>query len=207
MGLILFIAVNYFDLKNQEFTRDYYNYVLDRQKAEEQYTIEMAPLINQCVYAIAEKDTACSDVLLLTYHNTKKTLQGFSYVYLDYLTEIINKPEQRSLKNEWKDLEYIYYEDELSKIHNNSYLQITNIDDILQGFPKLYERIVNCRVKSAAFYPIEGTAGTLGMIIIFYNEPKTWPTNYYKTTISQSAQKLSSILDYYNIERYLNNVK
>lgn len=84
----------------------------------------MAPEINACIEGISKQDTSAVDVMLLGYHNSKKTLQGFSYVYLDYLTEKINSLQQRSLKNKWRDLEYIYYADELNKIHNLEFLRI-----------------------------------------------------------------------------------
>lgn len=45
------------------------------------------------------------------------------------------------VKEYWSDLEYIYYQDELSKIHNQGYLRISNIEDIKTTFPKLYKKL------------------------------------------------------------------
>jgi hypothetical protein len=71
----------------------------------------------------------------------------------------------------WNELEYIYYEDELGRIHDNGSLLINNVDSIKTTFPKIYRKLISCNAQAAAFYPIEGVRTPIGMIIVLYKNP------------------------------------
>ena len=70
---------------------------------------------------------AIFDVLLLSYHNSKQSLSGFKFLYLSCLTEASKSIDTPLLKNQWTNLDYVYFVDELEKIHNQ---EIVNFIDL-----------------------------------------------------------------------------
>ena len=57
------------------------------------------------------------------------------------LTEKPKGLDNDPVKDYWSNLEYVYYEDELARIHNNEYLIIDNIESIKPIMPKIYKRL------------------------------------------------------------------
>lgn len=182
------------------------NIILDYIKKNEQieqnadnYTIQIAPLIHDCITSIQKEDKDCYDVLLLNYHNSKKSIQGIRYLYLNCISESTQGIDDVPLKQYWSELEYIYYQDELSRIHSQGYLRVNNIDSIKTTFPKLYSQLYASQAKAAAFYPVEGINSSIGIVVLLYKQPKVYRLNYYGSVIAPSIQKLSTILDYPNL--------
>ena len=42
-----------------------------------------------------------------------------------------------------------------------------------------------CNAKSAAFYPIEGIGGSIGMIVVLYPKKKEYYIGYYNEVIAR----------------------
>lgn len=199
--MILFAAgiVHYSKVSSEEIIKNYYEKTESLESKADQYTIDVAPKINECINSIQKEDLDCSDVLLLNYHNSKKSLQGIRYLYLNCIAESPKGLSDEPVKDVWNDLEYIYYQDELARIHNSGLLRINNIENIKSNFPKLYKKLIISNAKSAAFYPIEGVDSSIGMIIVLYKNPKEYKVGFYEQHIAPQIQKLSTILDYPNI--------
>lgn len=173
---------------------------------EEKYAIEMADPINQCLREISDKDKDTYDVILLTYHNTKKTMQGFSYIYIDYLTDYKNDPSKPQVKKFFKELDWIYYSDELKTLQDQSYYRCNNLSELQKKYPKLYYDVFReLNPEALAIYNIQGVDSPLGLLIILYNKPKHYYLGYSNTIIYPYLQQLASILDYNNIKRKINN--
>lgn len=173
---------------------------------EEKYAIEMAEPINQCLREISDKDKDTYDVILLTYHNTKKTMQGFSYIYIDYLTDYKNDPSKPQVKKFFKELDWIYYSDELKTLQDQSYYRCNNLSELQKKYPKLYYDVFReLNPESLAIYNIQGVDSPLGLLIILYNKPKQYYLGYSNTIIYPYLQQLASILDYNNIKKKINN--
>lgn len=173
---------------------------------EEKYAIEMAEPINQCLREISDKDKDTYDVILLTYHNTKKTMQGFSYIYIDYLTDYKNDPSKPQVKKFFKELDWIYYSDELKTLQDQSYYRCNNLSELQKKYPKLYYDVFReLNPESLAIYNIQGIDSPLGLLIILYNKPKQYYLGYSNTIIYPYLQQLASILDYNNIKKKINN--
>lgn len=198
--LMVLWGYSYIMKQNQEIITNYIEHLEKQNIEDENYTLKMAHYINEYVYNIQRSDRDCYNVLLLNYHNSKKSLQGFRYLYLNCITESPKGIQDKNLKFYWNDLEYIYYEDELNRIRNNGYLRVENIDSIKYTFPKLYKNLVISEAKAAAFYPIEGINSPIGMVLVLYKEPKEYSLGFYNSNISPWIQKLSAILDYQNIK-------
>lgn len=201
--VIMLLGAGFMGMKyyNQEVIKDYVEVVEDQERAAEEYTLELAPFINECVLEIQKNDEDCQNVLLLNYHNSKKSLQGFRYLYLNCITEKPKGLDSEPVKMYWNELEYIYYEDEISRIHDNGSLLINNIDSIKSSFPKIYRKLISCNAQAAAFYPIEGVRTPIGMIIVLYKKPNHLHDSEYINKVSPQIQRLSTLLDYPNIKQ------
>lgn len=166
-----------------------------------EYMENMAVKLNEKVGDILREDKDISNILLLSYHNTTHSLQGFSYLYLTALTEKTRGYDTESHFDWWKgDHNYVYFAEELAKVHNNSYLRIDDVNNETR-FPKLCRKLQNTEITSAAFYPISGIDSPIGMIVILYKDKKEYGTDYNSKNISSHIQVISSILDYQNVEK------
>ena len=183
--------------KNQ-ISKRFQEEVLHNKEAE-QYSRETAIEINYQIQMIAKRDTQAFNVLLLNYHNNTQSLQGYKYLYLSCLTEAPKSLDTPLLKQQWNKIDFIYYADELSKIHNQNFVYIDNIEKMSVNFPKLYRLVKASDAKALSFYTIEGRTSAIGMVVILYKEPKTFnPAQYY---ILPYIQKLALLLDYENLNK------
>ena len=170
--------------------------IVDNKKAE-RYSREKAIDINEQVQQIAEIDQDAFDVLLLNYHNNTQSLQGYKYLYLSCLTEAPRSLDTPTLQQQWNKLDYIYYADELAKIHSQSFVKFENIEDMQHNLPKLYRLVKASESKAVSFFTIEGHDSQIGLIVIFYNDSKTYDYKY-AGGILPHIQKLALLLDYDN---------
>ena len=166
-----------------------------KSKRAEQYSKEKAIDINQQVQQIAEIDKDAFDVLLLNYHNNTQSLQGYKYLYLSCLTEAPRSLDTPTLKQQWNKLDYIYYADELAKIHSQSFVKFENIDNMKRSLPKFYRLVNASEAEAISFFTIEGHESEIGLIIIFYKEPKKYDYKY-AGLILPHIQRLALLLDY-----------
>ncbi len=199
--LIGSIFINYISYSNRDILKQYNIFTQEKEQIAENYTFETASTINDYVSNICYKDTACFNVILLNYHNTQKSLQGYRYLYLNCLTEKPKGLEHEPLREYWSNLEYVYYEDELSKIHNCDYLLIKNIDNIKSTMPKIYKKLQISEARAAIFYTIQGIQNPIGMIVILYSQPITNKSNDLLLSITSDIQKLAVVLDYENSKK------
>ena len=179
---------------------DYTQQAAADKKIAEQYTQIISPMVNEYIQEILLKDTDASNVILLNYHNTLTSSNGLSYRYLTAITEKKRGIDSKNCLRVWKELEFINYEEEFAKINNNQYLTMDNVDNYISKFPKITELLQMCNAKSAAFYPIEGIGGSIGMIVVLYPKKKEYYIGYYNEVIAKQIQALSSLLDYDNMK-------
>ena len=125
--------------------------VVSNKKAE-QYSMETGIEINQQVQEIAEIDKDAFDVLLLNYHNNTQSLQGYKYLYLSCLTEAPRSLDTPTLQKQWNRLDYIYYADELAKLHRQSFVPFSNIEQMGAQLPKLYRLVKASDAESITFF-------------------------------------------------------
>lgn len=168
-------------------------------KKAEQYSMETAIEINHQIQLIAEKDNDAFDVLLLNYHNNTQSLQGYKYLYLSCLTEAPRSLDVPTLKQQWNRIDYIYYADELTKIHNQSFVQFEDIEQMGKLLPKLYRLVKVSEAKAISFFTIEGHNSQIGLVIILYKEHKQYDYKYAKG-IMPCIQRLAILLDYDKIK-------
>ena len=164
-------------------------------KKAEQYSMETAVEINRQVQTIAERDDEAFDVLLLNYHNNTQSLQGYKYLYLSCLTEAPRSLDTYTLKQQWNRLDYIYYADELAKIHSQSFIQFENIEQMGKSLPKLYRLVKASDAQAISFFTIEGHNSQIGLVILLYKEHKHYDYKYAQG-ILPCIQRLAILLDY-----------
>lgn len=200
--IILFGYILFFQITNEtakQIDEKHKQEIVNSKKAE-QYSMQTAIDINQQVQLIAEIDEDAFDVLLLNYHNNTQSLQGYKYLYLSCLTEAPKCLDVPTLKQQWNKLDYIYYADELAKIHNQGFVKFENIDQIGKSLPKLYRLVKSSEAKSVSFFTIEGHDSQIGLIILFYKNPKKYDYKY-AGKILPHIQKLALLLDYDKINK------
>lgn len=182
------------------FITDYIESVEYNNKKAEEYSLKIAPRIRQQIESIMNKDMDASNVLLLSFHNTKKSLQGFSYMYVTALAEALRGLDGDCI-DMWKDLPYLQYGSEIDKIRRLRYLRADSIESLQSDFPQIYKRLRMCNAEAAAIYPMEGIDSEgeevpIGLIIVIYDKPKQYYLGYYNTCIAQPIQILSTLLNY-----------
>ena len=180
--------------------KDRFEQEIVSNKKAEQYSMETGIEINQQVQEIAEIDKDAFDVLLLNYHNNTQSLQGYKYLYLSCLTEAPRSLDTPTLQQQWNKLDYIHYADELSKIHSQSFVKFENVEDMGYSLPKLYRLVKASDAKAVSFFTIEGHASQIGLIVLFYKEPKNYDYKY-AGDILPHIQKLAILLDYDKINK------
>ena len=194
-GYILYFQIT--DETKQFISNKFQEEVLHNKKAE-QYSMKTSVELNRQVQLIAELDQDAFDVLLLSYHNNTQSLQGYKYLYLSCLTEAPRCLDTPLLGQQWNKIDYIYYADELSKIHGQSFVQIKDLDDMGKYFPKLYRLVKASDANSVSFFTIEGHDQAIGMVVLLYKEPKKYTQNYHRS-ILPCIQRLAILLDYENL--------
>ena len=173
---------------------------VEYNKKAEEYSMTTSIELNHQIQLISEKDQNASTVLLLNYHNNTQSLQGYKYLYLSCLTEAQKCLDCPSILQQWNRIDYIYYADELAKIHRQECLQINDIDEMPNQFPKLYRLVKGNDIGSLAFYTIEGQNSAIGMVVVFYKEKNQCNKNPYKLILPH-IQKLAILLDYDNSQK------
>ena len=172
-----------------------HNQEIVNNKKAEQYSRETAIEINQQVQLIAEIDQDAFDVLLLNYHNNTQSLQGYKYLYLTCLTEAPRSLDTPTLKQQWNKLDYIYYADELAKIHSQSFVYFKNVEEMGMNLPKLYRLVKASEAEAISFFTIEGHNNQIGLVVTLYKNPTRYDLKY-AGRILPHIQKLSLLLDY-----------
>ena len=173
--------------------------ILHNKKAE-QYSMETAVEINHQIQLIAEKDNDAFDVLLLNYHNNTQSLQGYKYLYLSCLTEAPRSLDTHTLKQQWNRIDYIYYADELAKIHSQSFVQFEDIEQMGKSLPKLYRLVKASDARAISFFTIEGHNSQIGLVVLLYKDHKKYDYKYARG-ILPCIQRLAILLDYDKIKQ------
>lgn len=204
-GVCIYYGINrqleQYIIKSEEFAQ---------QNIEDagQYTSKMALPINKDLQEIYEKDGEAKNVILLTYHNGKKTMHGFDYKYLDYLTEYNTDPSRQPVKKIFDELDWMYYFNELNSIQAKGLVKYDSLIQMKSVYPKLYyDAFRYLDTQSIAIYPLQGSINPIGLLVILYDKQKFYNSNYYETVVSPYIQSLSSMLDYNNIKKNLDNDK
>lgn len=187
--------------------KDYTEQVQKDKQLAEEYTKIITPYVNDCIEKILIADEEASNVILLNYHNTLTSTHGLSYRYLTSLVEKKRGLETKSCLRVWKELEYINYGEEIEKINDNKYLRMNGIDNYKSTLPNLTELLKLSRAQSAAFYPIQGISGPIGMVVVMYQKEKVYRLGYYQSVITPAIHPLISLLDYNSVKDRFKELK
>jgi hypothetical protein len=200
------IVGNVVKTDSEDIVEDLTEYQRKEKKDAENYTILVASEINNYMDEILNRDLCASNVLLLNYHNSVTSTNGLSYRYLTALTEKKRGFDTKSCIRIWKELEYLNYEDEIKKINRNGYLELGDIYEGKDNFPKLVELLELSGAKAAGIYPIMGLEGPIGAIIIIHTHQINYDKlGYYKKTVAPYIQPLSTLLDYDSVRNKMKN--
>lgn len=208
--LIITLSICILGILSKNYTKsiltDYSEQVKEDKLLAEEYTKTITPYVNDYCERILSKDKEASNVLLLNYHNTLVSTNGLSYRYLTSIVEKRQGLNSKSCMKIWKELDYINYGEEIERINQSSYLRIDSIDNYKKTLPNLVELLRLSKAHSAAFYPIHGIDGPIGMIVILYPKDKAYYLGYYQSVITPSTQPLAILLDYNLMESKFKNL-
>lgn len=193
-GYVLYTQINQ---STQAQLKEQQEKTFKLEKEAEEYAKDKAIEVNRHVRLIAQKDKDVFDVLLLGYHNNKQSLQGFKFLYLSCLTEAPKSIDTPLLKNQWTNMDYIYYVDELEKLHNQEIIHISNLLEMEDNLPKLYRLVKSSDANAVSFYVIEGKKSPIGILVMLYKDPIACKMEKAKI-VMPSIQKLAILLDYEN---------
>lgn len=197
--LLSLFSVGYINYIN--YTIKDYNEQIDKDKyLAESYTKTITPYVNFYCEDILAKDKDITNVILLNYHNTLVSTNGLSYRYLTSILEKKRGFETKSISKLWKELDYMQYGGEIERINDNTYLRLDSIYNYKNSLPNLVEILSLSNAHSAAFYPIKGIQGYVGMIIVIYDKKKEYNLGYYQEVIAPSIQPLAILLDYNSVK-------
>lgn len=193
-GYILYTQIT---STTKQMIKDKFKEELMEAREAEKYSIKTSIELNRQIQLISEMNENAFNVLLLNYHNNTQSLQGYKYLYLSCLTEAPKTLDTPPIRQQWNRIDYVYYADELAKIHNQGYLNISDINQMKESLPKLYRLVKASEANAVSFFTIEGHDSEIGMIIILY---KDFSRPNYKN-ILPCIQRLAIILDYDNVKK------
>ena len=195
--LILFVFVNYNVNGIKQLFVQQINTEEKLKQDREKYTVEITPKISKLIYDIRSSDKKVSNVLLLNYHNTLVSSHGLAYKYLTGLYEDFQGDNTKPCINDWKELDYMNYGEEIQKITTARFLLMKDIQEYKYTYPKFVYLLEIANKKSAVFCPIMGVDGSVGMIVVLYNDTITQESiDNLKLKIGQVLQPLAVLLDY-----------
>ena len=195
--LILFVFVNYNVNGIKQLFVQQINTEEKLKQDREKYTVEITPKISKLIYDIRSSDKKVSNVLLLNYHNTLVSSHGLAYKYLTGLYEDFQGDNTKPCINDWKELDYMNYGEEIQKITTARFLLMKDIQEYKYTYPKFVYLLEKANKKSAVFCPIMGVDSSVGMIVVLYNDTITEESiDNLKLKIGQVLQPLAVLLDY-----------
>lgn len=200
--LALAVGVPYFKTIFREELGVYQTQLKEDKRLAETYVETITPMVGDYIQDIMNYDQDATNVLLLNYHNTLTSSEGLSYKYLTTLVEKRRGIETLSCNRYWKELEYTQYGEELSRINNAYYLYLDSTSMYRRLFPNLSDLVTNSGAESAIFFPIVGTEGPLGMIVLLYKTKHRHDLEHTARGIAKSAQPLAILLDYYSMKDF-----
>lgn len=192
--LFLYIGGNY--IAKNTIAEAFSKMKTDKKKSET-YTVEIAPKINYIVNAILDSDTNISNVLLMNYHNSTESVNGLSYLYMTTLAEAY---EEKSIRNEWRELLYIDYAIEMDKLHRKTMVNVNSLE--MNSYPLLSKRLNYCDVKYSTWFGLTGKSSNIGVLVIIYKNAPPLEMSYYSRCILESRLMLIRLLDYENKDMY-----
>lgn len=195
--LIVWILGNYTLTGVKQIFTDHTKQEQVIKKEREAYTVEITPIVNRHIKSILTRDENANNVILLNYHNTLLSSHGLSYRYLTAICEWFKGVDSKPCSEYWKELDYMNYGEEIHKINIENYMYFDTVANYRNSFPKFTYLLERSEFKSAAFYPIIGVNGAVGMLIVGYKgEATDVDLDYVRTILNSNIQPLSTLLDY-----------
>lgn len=198
---ILLFVVLFVGQNTKAYIKERFKIEQTEKEKQEMYLEKAAPQINNFVQDIIEKDTLISNVLLLNYHNTLISSNGLAYKHLTAITEKFRGLDNNPCIDDWPELPYINYIQEIEKVKQTTYTIWEWNDENRINFPNFSHRLKKSDARYAVLYPIKGVDENVGMLIVIYKDKiPAIDTNYYHYVISPNISRLAILLDYDTIK-------
>lgn len=203
---ILVFMVVFVGQNTKAYIKERFKIEQTEKEKQEMYLEKAAPQINDFVQDIIEKDSLISNILLLNYHNTLTSSNGLAYKYLTAITEKFRGLDNNPCIDDWPELPYVNYIQEIRKIGQTTYTIWEDNDANRINFPNFSYRLRKADAQYAVLYPINGIYENVGMLIVIYKNTKpNINATYYDNVIHHSIVKLAILLDYNTVKETYEN--
>jgi hypothetical protein len=177
------------------------NRVLEKEKAHTDaalYRKRVLPKIRKELNHLAT-ETSCNRALLFEFSNGSCNLVGLPFLYVTATCEVVTANAAPVL-HKYQKLNTSVIAQFLEALEQKGYFYTKNIEDIKDVFPTVYALMKPNGVKSAMFYSLYGVDDTIGFITITTIGDNDFPRDGTITKIANSAQVISSLLNYSKIQ-------
>ena len=165
------------------------------------YRKSIMPEIRKILSNLAQ-ETSADRAVLFEFSNGTSNLVGLPFLYLSATCEVV-KPNVQQISHLYQKTNSTLVAEFLEKLEEKGYFFISDIEEIKLTHPVLYNFMVPNGVKCALFYALYGIQDTIGFVVIstvnnhcFYREDSL-------PRIAESAQLISSHLNYDKIQSEL----
>lgn len=144
-------------------------------------------------------ETNSDRALLLEFSNGTSNLAGLPFLFVSATSESLSLGTA-SVAQSYQRINVSLFANFLLDLEDKSYIIINDIEEIQNEYPYIYFLLKASNVKSAVFYSIYGVDEELGFIILESSQKNTLNRDETLSEIMESAQKISSLLNFEGIE-------
>ena len=175
--------------------------VLEKEKSHTDaalYRKKILPKIRKELSHLAE-ETKSDRALLFEFSNGSYNLIGLPFLYATATCEVTTQNTFPVL-NKYQKVNTSVIAPFLEVLEDKGYFYTHDIDELKDSFPTIYAFMKPNGVKSAMFYSLYGVDDTIGFIVITTVGDKDFPRDGTICKIANSAQIISSMLNYSKIQ-------
>ena len=144
-------------------------------------------------------ETNSDRALLLEFSNGTSNLAGLPFLFISATSESLSVGTV-SVAQSYQRINVSLFANFLLDLEDKSYIIVNDVEDIQIEYPYIYFLLKSSGVKSAVFYSIYGVDEELGFIILESAQKNTLNRDETMSEIMESAQKISSLLNFEGIE-------
>lgn len=141
-------------------------------------------------------------VLLFEFSNGNSNLIGLPFLYITASVEVV-KPTIIPIAQNYQRISTSIISEFLENLENKGYSFIEDLELIKNESPMIYHFLKPSNVKSALFYSLYGVNDTIGFIVAMSSDEKKLDKKYALPRMAESAQRISSLLNFDKLHKEL----
>lgn len=161
------------------------------------YRKDTMPKIRNSLDELASA-TSADRAMLFELSNGSQNLIGLPFLYATATAEVISK-RAFPVIHKYQKINTSIIASFLEALEKKGYFYFSNIEDIKNIYPTVYQFMKPNRVRSGMFYALYGVDNTIGFLCITTTEQREFPKEGTIAKIASTAQLISSLLNYNRI--------